>query len=95
VDRIAFRFLAVIVLAAGLTFLAWYRLAPGDSITLAVVCAVGVIVVSCPVALGLAAPTAVAVGMGRAGRSGVLFRDAAALERLASVDTLLFDKTGT
>lgn len=95
VDRIAFRHLAFVVVVAAVTFVAWYRLAPGDSTTLAVVCAVGVLIVSCPVALGLAAPTATVVGMGRAARSGILFRDPAALERLSSVDTLLFDKTGT
>ena len=58
-------------------------------------CAVGVLIVACPCALGLATPMAVVVGMRRAARSGILFRDAAALERLASADTILFDKTGT
>src|SRR5207253_2751155 len=61
----------------------------------AIVCSVGVLVIACPCALGLATPMAVVVGVGRGAREGVLFRDAAALERLSTVDTVLFDKTGT
>jgi P-type Cu+ transporter len=93
-DRIAARLLPVIVLTAIATFAIW-ALMPHGSVTVGVVCAVGVLVVACPVALGLATPTAVVVAMGRAARAGVLFRDGSALERLGTVDTVLFDKTGT
>ena len=93
-DRVAAGLLPVVLLAAGVAFAAWAFGRPG-SVPAGVVAAVGVLVVSCPVALGLAAPTAVVVAMARAARAGILFRDGAALERLAAVDTVLFDKTGT
>jgi Cu+-exporting ATPase len=93
-DRIAAALLPIVLLAAITAFAAWTFGRP-QSIPAGVVAAVGVLVVACPVALGLAAPTAVVVAMGRAARAGILFRDGAALERLAAVDTVLFDKTGT
>jgi Cu+-exporting ATPase len=64
-------------------------------INYAAICGVGVLIIACPCALGLATPLAITVGMGRAARSGVLFRDAAALEKLNEVNMLLVDKTGT
>jgi Cu+-exporting ATPase len=93
-DRIAAALLPVVLLVAVLSLAAWTFGRPA-SLAAGVVAAVGVLVVACPVALGLAAPMAVAVAMGRAARAGILFRDGAALERLAAVDTVLFDKTGT
>jgi len=94
-DRIAAWLVPLAVLAAAGTYIAWAALSPPGWQTVAGVCAIGVLVAACPVALGLAAPTAVVAGMGRAARRGVLFRDGAALERLAGVDSVLFDKTGT
>ncbi|HJZ54039.1 MAG TPA: heavy metal translocating P-type ATPase, partial [Gemmataceae bacterium] len=96
VDRVARWFVpAVLVVAAG-AYAGWAVWGPpGSAATLAAVCAVGVLIAACPVALGLATPTAVVAGMSRAAQAGVLFRDAAALERLAEVDTVLIDKTGT
>jgi P-type Cu+ transporter len=94
-DRMAAWFVPAVLLSACATYIAWIVYGLDGSATTAAVCAVGVLVAACPVTLGLATPTAVVVGMARATRAGVLFRDGAALERLAAVDTVLFDKTGT
>jgi Cu+-exporting ATPase len=77
------------------TYAAWSGLVEGGWLTFAVICAVAVLIIACPSALGLATPMAVVVGVGRAARNGVLFRDAAALEKLSAADTILIDKTGT
>jgi Cu+-exporting ATPase len=73
----------------------WQTFLDQEWITYAAICGVGVLIIACPCALGLATPLAITVGMGRAARSGVLFRDAAALEKLSEVNMLLVDKTGT
>lgn len=95
VDRIAFWLIPLAILAGAATYAGWIYFGPAASEAAASVCAIGVLVTACPVALGLAAPTAVVIGMGRASRAGILFRDGAALERLTGIDTVLFDKTGT
>ena len=92
-DRIAGIFVPVILAITALTFAAW--LLTGHVWSDALVVAVAVLVVACPCALGLATPMAIIVGVGVAARSGLLVRDAEALERLARVDTVVFDKTGT
>lgn len=92
-DRIAGIFVPVILAITALTFTAW--LLTGHVWSDALVVAVAVLVVACPCALGLATPMAIIVGVGVAARSGLLVRDAEALERLARVDTVVFDKTGT
>jgi P-type Cu+ transporter len=94
-DRIAAGLVVFGILAAAATYVAWAALRPAGWQAVAAVCAVGVLVAACPVALALAAPTAVVAGMGRAARDGILFRDGAALEQLAGVTAVLFDKTGT
>jgi Cu+-exporting ATPase len=95
-DRVAAWYIPLALLTAAATFVGWAVLGPsGSALTYASVCAVGVLVVACPCAVGLATPTATVIGMARAARAGVLVRDPATLERLASVDTVLFDKTGT
>jgi Cu+-exporting ATPase len=95
-DRVAAWYIPLALAAAATTFVGWAVFGPaGSALTYASVCAVAVLIVACPCAIGLATPTATVVGMERAARAGVLFRDPATLERLSAVDTVLFDKTGT
>ena len=94
-DRIAAWLIPLAVVAAVATYAGWIAFGPPEARAVASVCAVGVLVAMCPVALGLAATTAVVAGMGRAARNGILFRDGTALERLAGTNAVLFDKTGT
>ncbi len=77
------------------TSAAWAELVEKGWLTYGVICAVAVLIIACPSALGLATPMAVVVGVGRAARDGVLFRDAVALEKLSAADAILIDKTGT
>jgi Cu+-exporting ATPase len=94
-DRIAAIFVPVIVAAALLTFAIWLAVGPSPASRFAFVAAVSVLVVACPCAMGLATPTAIMVGTGRAAELGVLFRQGSAIEGLAYANTLLLDKTGT
>ncbi len=94
-DRIAAVFVPLVMAAALLTFIAWLTFGPEPALHYAFVTAVSVLVVACPCAMGLATPTAILVGTGRAAELGLLFRSGPALERLAGIDTLVFDKTGT
>jgi P-type Cu+ transporter len=94
-DRISAIFVPSVAFAAALAFAAWALWGPEPRLAYALLAAVAVLIVACPCALGLAAPMSVMVGTGRAARSGVLFKDAEALETLATVDTLVIDKTGT
>lgn len=87
--------LVYVALSAGLlTFLYW-TLATNQPLVFAITVAVSTIVIACPDALALATPTAITVGVGKAAREGVLFKNATALELTAGVDTVVFDKTGT
>ncbi len=92
-DRVAGVFVPIVIVIAVLTFLAWGWLGGGWSAGL--IAAVAVLVIACPCAMGLATPTAVLVGTGRAASLGALVKDAASLERLARTTIVLFDKTGT
>lgn len=94
-DRVAAVFVPTVLVLAALTLLAWGFWGPEPRWLFAIVNAMSVLVVACPCALGLATPMAVTVGTGRAAQLGVLFKNATALETLATVDTLVFDKTGT
>jgi Cu+-exporting ATPase len=95
VDKITAWFVPVILLCAALTFLLWYLLGPEPLLTHALASAVAVLIIACPCAMGLATPTSVMVGTGRAAQAGILFRQGYALQRLADVTTIAFDKTGT
>ncbi len=95
VDRVAARFVPAILGVALLAAIAWAVFGPEPRLANALTTFVTVVVVSCPCALGLATPTAIATGVGRAAQLGVLVRSADALERAAHVDTVALDKTGT
>ncbi|MCG6859258.1 MAG: heavy metal translocating P-type ATPase [Salaquimonas sp.] len=94
-DRVSGWFVPTVVLVAVIAFFAWLFFGPTPALAHAIVAAVSVLIIACPCALGLATPMAVMNAAGRGARAGVLIREAAALERLANVDTLVLDKTGT
>ena len=94
-DRAASYFVPAVLIAAVLTFVAWFLVGPQPRFSHAMVAAVAVLIVACPCALGLATPMAIMVGTGRGAGLGILFRNAEALERFGEVNTLLIDKTGT
>jgi P-type Cu+ transporter len=94
-DRIAAWFVPAVVGVAVLAFVTWSMWGPAPRLALALVSAVSVLIIACPCALGLATPMAIMVGTGRGATSGVLVKNAEALERLETVDTLVVDKTGT
>jgi Cu+-exporting ATPase len=94
-DRVAAWFVPAVVLAALLAFAVWWLVGPSPALTHALVAAVSVLIIACPCALGLATPMSIMVASGRGAQAGVLFRDAAAIETLREVSTLVFDKTGT
>ena len=92
-DKVAGIFVPTVMTVAGAVFLIW--MLAGQSFEFAMTSAIAVLVISCPCALGLATPVAIMVGTGRGARMGVLYKNAAALEGLAHVDTVVLDKTGT
>ncbi|HEX4233148.1 MAG TPA: heavy metal translocating P-type ATPase [Caldimonas sp.] len=94
-DRVAGVFVVGVAVAAVLTFFGWGMLGPQPSWAYGLINAVAVLIIACPCALGLATPMSIMVATGRAATQGILFRDAAAIERLRDVDTLIVDKTGT
>jgi Cu+-exporting ATPase len=94
-DKVAYWFVLAVFAVALATFVAWGLFGPDPSWTYAVLNAVSVLIIACPCALGLATPMSIMVASGRAAHSGVLFRDAEAIERLRTIDTLVVDKTGT
>ena len=94
-DQVAGWFVPVVIVVALAAFAAWAVFGPEPRFTYALVAAVTVLIIACPCALGLATPMSIMVGVGRGARSGILIRDAEALERMEKVDTLVIDKTGT
>jgi Cu+-exporting ATPase len=94
-DRVSAWFVPAVIAISVLTFLAWTLLGPEPRLAHALVNAVAVLIIACPCALGLATPMAIMVGTGRGAHSGVLIKNAEALEVLEKVDTLVVDKTGT
>jgi Cu+-exporting ATPase len=94
-DRIAAWFVPAVVVTALLAFAAWSLWGPEPRLASALVAAVAVLIIACPCALGLATPMAILVGTGRGAQAGVLIKNAEALERLETVDTIVVDKTGT
>jgi P-type Cu+ transporter len=97
-DRVAGVFVPVVIATAILAFIAWFDLGPGPQVralVFATVAFVTVLIIACPCALGLATPTAILVGTGKAAEYGILIRSGEALERLAKARTVLLDKTGT
>jgi P-type Cu+ transporter len=94
-DRVAAWFVPIVVAIAVITFVAWLLLGPQPRLAHALVNAVAVLIIACPCALGLATPMAIMVGVGRGASTGVLIKNAEALEILEKVDTLVVDKTGT
>ena len=94
-DKVAFWFVLAVLAIAIVTLIVWGLFGPEPSWTFAVLNAVSVLIIACPCALGLATPMSIMVATGRAAQHGVLFRDAEAIERLRTIDTLIVDKTGT
>lgn len=94
-DRISFYFVPMVIVVAILSFIGWALWGPEPSMIYAIVAAVSVLIIACPCALGLATPMSIMTATGRGAQTGVLIKDAEALERMAKVDTLIVDKTGT
>ena len=95
IDKAASVFVPVVTLIALLTFLLWWLIGGEAYLPQAIISAVAVLVIACPCAMGLATPTALMVGIGKAAQKQILIKDAAALESLRKVDALVTDKTGT
>ena len=94
-DQVAGWFVPAVIAAAVLAFAAWAMFGPEPRFTFGLVAAVTVLIIACPCALGLATPMSIMVGIGRGAHSGILIRDAQALEQLERIDTVVIDKTGT
>ena len=95
VDKIALVFVPAVLGISVLTFVLWYAVGGDAQLPRAVLSAVSVLVIACPCALGLATPTALMVGIGKAARQNILIKDAAALEDIRKIDAIVIDKTGT
>jgi len=94
-DVVAGWFVPAVIAVAILAFSAWSIWGPEPAMSYALIAAVSVLIIACPCALGLATPMSIMVGVGRGAQSGVLIKNAEALERFAKIDTLVVDKTGT
>ena len=94
-DTVSGYFVPAVILVAFIAFIAWLMLGPSPQLAYSLIAAVSVLIIACPCALGLATPISIMVATGRGAQGGVLVRNAASLERLAAVDTVVVDKTGT
>ncbi|RUT33170.1 heavy metal translocating P-type ATPase [Arsenicitalea aurantiaca] len=94
-DRVSAVFVPTVVVIAIVAFIVWFTVGPEPALVFAIASAVSVLIIACPCALGLATPISITTAAGRGAQAGVLIKDAEALERMASVDTLIVDKTGT
>ena len=94
-DQVSAWFVPAVIAIAATAFVAWATFGPEPRLTYGLVAAVAVLIIACPCALGLATPMSIMVGVGRGAQSGVLIKNAEALERMEKVDTLVVDKTGT
>ena len=95
VDRVTMWFVPAVMAVAALTFIAWLAFGPSPALNFALVNAVAVLIIACPCAMGLATPTSIMVGTGRAAQMGVLFRKGEALQMLKDAKVVALDKTGT
>ncbi len=95
VDKVTGWFVPAVMAIAALTFVVWFLFGPDPAMGMALVATVSVLIIACPCAMGLATPTSIMVGVGRAAELGVLFRKGEALQALQGVDVVAFDKTGT
>ena len=94
-DRVSAYFVPAVIVVAIVTFIVWATVGPEPQLTYALVNAVAVLIIACPCALGLATPMSIMVAMGKGAQTGVLFKNAEAIELLREVNTLVVDKTGT
>lgn len=94
-DKIARVFVPAVLCLSLITFILWYAVGGDSQLPRAVLSAVSVLVIACPCALGLATPTALMVGIGRAAHNNILIKDATALENMRNIDAIVIDKTGT
>lgn len=94
-DRVASYFVPIVVLAAITAFIVWLSVGPEPAFVFAIISAVSVLIIACPCALGLATPMSIMTATGRGAQAGILIKDAEALERLAHVNVIVVDKTGT
>lgn len=94
-DKVASYFVPTVMLVSLIAFVAWSFFGPSPPMAFGLIAGVSVLIIACPCALGLATPMSIMVGVGRGAQSGVLIRDAEALERMEKVDTIVVDKTGT
>ena len=95
VDRVTLWFVPAVMVLAAVTVLVWLLFGPDPALTMALVAGVSVLIIACPCAMGLATPTSIMVGTGRAAEMGVLFRKGEALQALSEVEVIALDKTGT